>query len=188
MVVLGLFASGVLAEEAAPKDPPAAPEAAKDPFPELTLPAQSWLAKAEKDQWVRARITVQLDEKRQVEVVHETRVTAVESDAKGRHVTVEVTNASGGNRSTATQRFLLAEAKPGTEAAPADEEKAQPAGAIDVGGKKIDCSAGLREEKAGGKSIAVKTWRSDQVPLGHTVRIEHDGIGVYELLDFGPRR
>lgn len=180
------WAPRILAEEPAPKDPPAAPVAEKDPFPELTLPPQSSLAKAEKDQWVKARITVWIGEKRQIEVVRETHVKAVETDAKGKHITVETTNAAGGNKTTSTQRYLVLEAKTGTE--PADEEKAQPAESVDVGGKKVECAVGLRDENAGGKTIAVKTWRSNQVPMGNFVRIEHDGKAVYELLDFGTRR
>jgi hypothetical protein len=39
-----------------------------------------------------------------------------------------------------------------------------------------------------GKQVTVRTWVCPSVPLGGTLRIEHNGKTVYELLDFGQAR
>jgi len=169
---------------AAEETPPAAEATPADP-PVLRVSADAWQARAEAGVWTRVKLTVRMDGTPAAEVVRESRVESVTEDATGRHVTVAISAESGGNKDKIVQRYLV---PAGTGAdAPAPSTTPPPAAELTVAGRKLACTIQETEETAGSRKIKVRIWTAAEVPMGGTVRIEHDGAAAFELLDFGPR-
>ena len=151
--------------------------------PETAVPPSAWQARAETQQWAKARLALMLPDGRQAELVRTLRVTEAKADAQGRHATVEVTTEHAGNKEIAVERYVVSATAP---AEAVREEKDLGQQTLTLGGTKLACRATERTT-VGPPPVSIRTWTSDQVPLGGTVRIEHDGKVVFELLDYGPK-
>jgi hypothetical protein len=144
--------------------------------------APSWQAAAQPGDWVLFRVRLILGAGRELETSQRISVTAVARNAQELVVTAVHETESGGNKERIAQVYRL----PAT-AAPAPAPAGREAGEekLTVAGKRVSCVVRERTEPDGANKLTVKTWTSDGVPLGGTVRIEQNGKTVYELLDFG---
>ena len=184
LLLLGFLVpfSSILSAESLVEAPPARSE--------IQVSATAWQASARIGEWVRIRTRVPLGGDRGVEVVQELRVQAVTEGAAVRLVTLAITTESGGNKEQTLQYFRVpprasSASPPQPMKTGVEGEKEAGKAQLTVAGKTLKCLVRERTEPDGLEKLKLKTWDAPGVPCGGTVRIEHNGKAVFELLDFG---